>query len=110
MSEIHSSSCSWNLNFISRRSRHPGKAKLSCNVGAMHSKCKSDSFKSEEMPSWCLSHNRKRGDDQMVFNGGRRVINDLSASASWKRGVASILIDFDLIVDDVFVVNSCDFE
>ena len=47
------------LNFISRRSRHPGKANSSCNVGAMLLGYKSDSFKSEKMPSWFMSPNQK---------------------------------------------------
>ena len=78
----------WNLNFISRQLRHSGKAKSSCNVGAMLSKCKSDSIKSEEMPSWCMSRNRKRGDNQMVFciHGVRRVINGLSLHSKFGSG------------------------
>ena len=63
----------------------------------MSSRCESDRFESEKMPSWYMSRNRKRGDDQMVFanKGGSRVFDDPSASASWERGVASILIDVD---------------
>ena len=59
----------------------PGKAKSSCNVGAMPLKCNSDRFESDKKPSSEASHDRERRDNKMVFckHGGRRVHDDLSA-------------------------------
>ena len=49
----------WNLDFILRRSRHTWQGKAILLRWCMLSKWKSDSFKSEKMPSWFMSPNQK---------------------------------------------------